>query len=357
MIPIKPEDLPLGYAIHKIVCDPQGRPIDYIIEEINERFEQMTGLHESDVVGKKITELIPEIMKQQFNWIAEYGDIALSGQSKQFIQYFAPFKKWFKINAFCPQRGFIVTLIDDITQMKQYEEDLARLNSKLTDANKDLEMFIHAVAHDLDSPLRRVEMFSDIILQEKANDLEPSVKDYFTRIQNGIKLARDILTGLFTLSNLYDLPLNWQPVPLGNVINEIIAEFKEQTPDRKVAVSINSMIVVRADPIMMRILFKNLISNSWKYSEKDKTLQIKFDYVPEKPNIIYFEDNGIGVPEKELGRVFNLFQRFHKKTHEVKGTGVGLALVKKIIDRHEWRIWLSSTENVGTTFYIEYKPV
>ena len=127
----------LGYAFHKIIEDETGTPVNYEFIEVNEQFEKFTGLRSENIIGRKVTEVIPGIENEQFNWIGFYGEIALTGKSKEIEQYSEQLNKWYKISAISPEKGFFVTLFYDITSLKDKESSLKQINEEYASLNEE----------------------------------------------------------------------------------------------------------------------------------------------------------------------------------------------------------------------------
>lgn len=123
--------LPMGYAYHKIICDEMGTPCDYVFVEVNEVFEELTGLRGADIIGKPITKVLPEISKSEFDWIAYYGEIALNASKKEFEQFSEPLNRWYRVTAYSPQKGYFITILSDMSNERQQINELQKLTEAL----------------------------------------------------------------------------------------------------------------------------------------------------------------------------------------------------------------------------------
>ena len=256
-------------------------------------------------------------------------------------------------------KGVVLSLMD-ITDLKQSEQDVKELNWKLLrrtydlqNLNKELESFSYSISHDLRAPLRRISGFSSALLEDYKNVLDDPGKDYLSRIINTSKLMDDLVDALLKLSRLTRAPMTMQTVDLTGLSKDIIRDYKRLDPLRKVDVTIEEGLTAEGDQNLLRTLLDNIIGNAWKFTSKCPTTSITIAKDKETKNDITFciKDNGIGFDMAYANKLFIPFQRLHPEG-EYPGTGIGLGIANRIVNRHNGKIWAKSAKGQGATFYI-----
>jgi PAS domain S-box-containing protein len=249
-------------------------------------------------------------------------------------------------------------VVRDITGWKQTEQkiidlnmDLERKTRDLAASNRELEAFAYSVSHDLRAPLRRIDGFSEIILQTHGKDLNKSVTDSLGRIRASVKNMDGLIEGMLRLSNLTTAGLSVKKVDLSGMAKGVVHRLQASDPDRKVSVSIQSGLIVRGDPDLLNMALENLIGNSWKFTSKRADAKIEFgSSVMDGRQTYFVRDNGIGFDRTRTDRMFAPFQRLHNEA-DYPGHGVGLAIVSRIVARHNGRVWADGERDKGASFY------
>jgi signal transduction histidine kinase len=259
-----------------------------------------------------------------------------------------------------------VVVLRDITSTKVFEQQTRKLQeefesrvlqrtAQLEVANKELESFSSSVAHDLRAPLRHIAGFAEILLEDYAASLNPQAREYLVRIQQGIRRMGLMADELLNLAQVGRRPLHLQTVDLTAVARKVIARLKPKWAGRSVEWRIGELPAARCDAAMVRQVFQNLISNAIKYSrlKPHAVIEIGQTTCEEQP-AIFVRDNGVGFNMKYAGKLFGVFQRLH--TNEVfEGTGIGLATVQRIVQKHRGRVWAEAQPEQGATFYFTLK--
>jgi light-regulated signal transduction histidine kinase (bacteriophytochrome) len=252
----------------------------------------------------------------------------------------------------------ILVINHDITQRKQYQQQLeqgsqeiSRANAALVEANKELESFSYSVSHDLRAPLRSIDGFSCMLLENFSGTLDDTCKDYLDRIRAATRRMGVLIDDLLTLSRVTRGAFQLQPVDLSALALSITSDLKRAEPGRQVDLQIEDGLTAVADPGLLRVVLENLFSNAWKFTSKLPFAHIKFGKLDLNGTPTYFvRDNGAGFDSASADRLFEAFQRLHSVT-DFPGTGVGLATVQRIVHRHGGQIWAEGAPNQGAAFY------
>ncbi len=219
------------------------------------------------------------------------------------------------------------------------------------DASRELEAFTYSVSHDLRSPLRRVDGFAELLGKALADGRADKVQHYLGRISSEAQRAGRLIDDLLEFSRAGRAALRVQPVDAGRLIADVRAELGEHE-GRTVVWDVETLPVVSADPAMLRIVFANLLSNAVKYSAPRAAARIRVaGGRGDGETIFVVADNGVGFDMRYAGQLFGVFQRLHL-AEEFEGSGIGLALVQRIVSRHGGRVWVEAEEGKGATFYV-----
>jgi PAS domain S-box-containing protein len=223
--------------------------------------------------------------------------------------------------------------------------------SELGELNKQLEAFSYSVSHDLRAPVRAVAAFSDLLLDEHGGHLDPAAASYIQRIRASATHMNDLIEGLLELARVSHSTLAHEPVDLSQIAQEALGALKERDPWRTVDVVCPSGITAIGDPRLLSIVVHNLLDNAWKYTVTSASARIEFNRVLHGGQPVYYvKDTGIGFDMQHTAHLFEPFRRLHA-ARDVPGSGIGLATVARIIERHGGRVWAESTPGRGATFY------
>jgi signal transduction histidine kinase len=233
---------------------------------------------------------------------------------------------------------------------------LHAMNSALEDTvaerTRALEMFTYAAAHDLRAPLRSMEGFSAALLEDCSDGLGEDGRGYAGRIQAASSQMAKLIDALLDLSRVSRAEINLQTVDLGAEANQIAEELQRSGPDRRVRFVIQQPVWALADPTLIGTVLQNLLDNAWKYSSHRDDALIEFATmsVGDAPMCYYVRDNGAGFDAAYVDKLFTPFQRLHKPG-EFPGTGIGLASLRQIVERHGGHVWAEGAVGKGATFY------
>ncbi len=245
-----------------------------------------------------------------------------------------------------------VSIRYEITQRKLAEENLIIYAQRLEASNRELQDFASIAAHDLQEPLRKIEAFSDRLKTKYREALPEEGRDYLDRMMSAARRMRTLIDDLLTYSRVTTKTLPFSKVDLAQITREVLSDLEIRVEQSKARVNVGELPVIDADPSQMRQLFQNVIANALKFHKKDQPPEVKISAVVIGNDcVISIEDLGIGFDEKYLDRIFTIFQRLHGR-QEYEGTGVGLAVVRRIVERHSGKIRAKSAPNQGTTFIV-----
>ncbi len=257
------------------------------------------------------------------------------------------------------EKGLLVTsAIRDISERKKVEKQISQLNKELKDraaeletANKELEAFSYSVSHDLRSPLQNIDSFSQILMEEYANRLDTDGREYVERLRGSCQHMEEIIEALLALSNMTRHELTPENCDLTAVAKGIATELQQKEPDRLVDWVIAEGMTVEGDARLLRVVLENLLGNAWKFTARRARARIEFGALPQSngARTYFVRDDGAGFDMARAEHLFSPFKRLHDQA-QFRGTGIGLATVQRVIQRHGGRIWAEGAVERGATF-------
>ncbi len=242
-------------------------------------------------------------------------------------------------------------LLEDVNESRA---ELDVLNKQLQAANKELEAFAYSVSHDLRAPLRNIDGFSQILLEDYSDILDKQGQHYLQRVRAGTQNMGRLIDDILSLSRSGRHAMDKKTINMESIVREVYDSLENELKDRKVDFVIHECPPVLADSHLVKIVFTNLLSNALKFTRIRKNAKIETGSMTEDGHTVFFiKDNGAGFDMKYADKLFIPFQRLHR-AEEFEGSGIGLAIVQRIIHRHGGRIWAESEIDVGTTFYFTF---
>lgn len=258
-----------------------------------------------------------------------------------------------------------LTMVSDISELKRNEERLAQLNTELehrvaarteqlTAVNRELEAFSYSISHDLRAPLRSIDGFSRAVIDDCGPILDPGCLRHLERVCEAAKQMSDLIDGMLMLSRLARSEVRRELIDVSALAASVVEALRIADPGRQVEVRIAAHLRLRADAVLVRAVFENLIGNAWKFTRERTPGVIEVAHAADHGRgVIMVRDNGAGFNMAYADKLFVPFQRLHG-VNEFPGTGIGLATVKRVLDRHAGRIWVEAEVGRGATFFIDF---
>ena len=351
----------------KIITDQGGKPVDWVFVDVNEAYTKLISLRREDIVGKKVTELFPNEPKDPSDWIGKYGEVALTQKTIRFESYRQSIGKWLSVSSYSPKKGYFASISEDITDRKKAEESLNQAQKKLQEYATSLERLVEErtkqlqdserlaaigatagmVGHDIRNPLQAMMSDAYLLRDELTSMPECKTKEGVTEsidsLEKNITYINKIVADLqdyarplkpeITEVNLYELVINvFAPVAI---------------PDNlKPSIEIDPNLRLASDPTLVRRILSNLIINAIQAMPNGGKLIIKASKTNDEATI-KVTDTGIGIPDDVKPKLFTPMM-----TTKAKGQGLGLAVVKRLVESLNGTITFESQEGKGTTFTI-----
>lgn len=339
---------------------------------VNDAFERQTGYSREEALGQSVMLLWGTTQQQaELQHIRAAMDRCQPVRTDMAIHTKSGKLLWLEIDVAPIANEFgkfthWVAVERDITERRQQQQEILSLNSELeqrvmlrtgqlAEVNKELESFAYSVSHDLRSPLNTVDGFSQLLLKSDAGNVSAKGLHYLERIRAGVKQMGDLIEGLLTLAHLSREEIKSEAVDLSAMAWVIEQAQREREPQRRVQVRIQKGLQAQGDPRLLTAVLQNLLGNAWKFSARQEVAHIEVGCEPATGGeaVFFVRDNGAGFDMAFAHKLFGTFERLHSPG-DFPGTGIGLATVKRVIDRHGGRIWADSKPGEGATFYFTF---
>ncbi|WP_161499329.1 chemotaxis protein CheB [Flavipsychrobacter stenotrophus] len=359
-----------GIMALKALRNEKHRIIDFSFISANKASQLLLGL-DDDITTLTFKDVYGHVDPEIFD---RYKEVTETGNTSKFEFYDERTGLWYETVAAKMMDGLVVTF-NDVTEkksaseliekgyqdLKQTSDELQDTNVKLEQSNMDLLQFASVASHDLKEPLRKIQVFGNLLKERIENKIDGGDSNYLEKITNSSNRMQVLIDDILTLSRLSKTDTRHDKVDLNKTVEQILEDLEISIRDKKAKIKLTKLPTVSGVPGQMHQLFQNIISNAIKFNQAEPVISIKEEKITKKLAEEYkikvseyycicIEDNGIGFDEKFSEKIFGIFQRLEKTNYQ--GTGIGLAIVKKIIDNHKGFVKATSKEGEGSTFRI-----
>lgn len=352
-----------GISVAEVYRDAEGNMVDGRAILANDAAVQYTGIPRAIYLTKRATELDPNIIHSPYFQLCIE---TLETGEPQFAQHYLELtQRWLEITTSRLDKDHLITIFTDITQGKETELRQDRLVEELKRSNANLEEFAHAASHDLKEPVRKVHFFTERLKAKLADKLDAEAVQLLERVENAADRMRLLIDDLLEYSHVSHDPRAVEEIDLNKKLKLVLTDLELPVQEKKAVVHLGTLPVIKGHRRQIQQLFQNLIGNALKYSKPHVAPVIKITAqeisgqqagsvlsttdLNKNFHLIEVADNGIGFDQGNAERIFNMFQRLHGKG-EYSGTGVGLAIVRKVVANHGGYIWAESQPGEGATF-------
>jgi PAS domain S-box-containing protein len=348
-----------GFIVFDPILDRNNRLVDVRFISVNSSFERQTKLKKESIIGKRWDQVFPIYSKD----LEKLEQVLITGTAMRFETHFVGNQMHFLVNAFRIDSNQIGLVIENITEYKKAIEEVGKLNEELEQrvtsrtrdlqqAMQELEAFAYTVSHDLKSPLRAVDGYSKIILEDYQDELKEDVTQMLFHIRNICSDMIDMINKLLNYSTTSKKELQLEQVDCNELFATSYRELICSVPDRRIEFKVETGLpTVLADRTMLKQVLNNILSNAIKFTKNREIAYINVGAtITENEYCFYVKDNGVGFDMNYSEKLFGLFQRLHT-SDEFEGSGIGLITIKKIIEKHGGRTWIEGESSQGATMY------
>ncbi|HEY0111501.1 MAG TPA: PAS domain-containing protein [Fibrella sp.] len=346
---------PVLFIHFSALRDDSGQIIDFEIVQANQISADSLNYPLDELPGKRLTSISPTIKNGPV--YAQYVKVVETGEQTEFERQYG--ERWFQMSVVKFGDGFITSAVD-ITESRLYRQQLEAMNQELLRSNDSLQQFAYVASHDLQEPLRKIQAFGDLLDEQYGAQLGTFGQDAISRMQSAATRMSMLINDLLTYSRISSNRKPFQPVDLDQVLTDVISDMEVHMSESRATIVRTPLPTIAGDPTQLRQLFQNLLSNALKFQpspgEGIVPPHIQIDCQQELIDgrtwyDITISDNGIGFDPKYVDRIFHVFQRLHGK-QTYAGTGVGLAICKRVVDAHGGTLTAHSQPGQGATFMI-----
>jgi PAS domain S-box-containing protein len=362
-----------GFCIIEIIFDRHKKPVDYLFLEVNPSFEKQSGLHEA--TGKRARELVPDL---EAYWFAIFGKVAATGKPKRFVhEARALDHRWFDVYAFClggPRNPRVAVLFNNITERRKSEQALLTAKNKIARHALDLEQvvrertgelretigelegFSYSVSHDMRAPLRAMQSYASFLVDEYGSRLDEQGVNYLHQIMRSAVRLDHLIQDVLSYTRILHSKLPMVRVDLDRLVRDIVEIFPNGQPIKPEIQVKGTLPKVMGNEALLAQCVSNILSNGAKFIAPGTTphMEVSAEAIGDDSIRVWFKDNGIGIAAENHDRIFRLFERIHPVT-KYEGTGIGLTIVRKAIERMDAQVGFESELGKGSKFWMQLK--
>lgn len=355
---------PNGISVTKAIRNEKGDMVDAIAVLMNDACEKLNGVSNQVLLTNTMGTLDPGILSSPLFKSAK--ELSVGGTFR--TEYFLPLSgRWLELAVAKMDEDHFINVFTDISATKDAQLQLQKTVEELKRLNNNLEDFAYAASHDMKEPIRKIHFFADRLKSELKDTLNEEQTHLFNRLEYATKRMGILIDDLLAYSHVTKGIIDVEEINLNQKIENVLIDLELEIQQKEAHITVSSLPVVKGNRRQLQQLFQNLISNALKYSKPNEKPQIQLSSSivqggdlkniapPEQSekrfHLIEVRDNGIGFEQKDAERIFNVFTRLHGGK-EYRGTGVGLSLVRKVVENHNGFVWAESKVGVGSTFRV-----
>ncbi|RYY41664.1 MAG: PAS domain S-box protein [Chitinophagaceae bacterium] len=332
-----------------------GEVVDFRYKLTNEAYSAYANKTPNELQGRLVSEIFPGYFDTDS--LRNIREVAQTGVARTWENHYdADGLNIYNEMGAVPMNGDIVVHLTDFTGLKKLQMELERNITELKRSNQNLEEFAHAASHDLKEPIRKIHFFTQQLKDQLCNHLTPAQQSSFERIEKASRRMGMLVDDLLTYSHVTDRPQVQEPVELSEVLARVLEDLELDIQDKQADIHVQPLPVISGYRRQLQQLLQNLVSNSLKYSKKGVPPRIAISASERSEGgiryqVLRVQDNGIGFDNAYKEKIFHMFARLHGK-HEYSGTGVGLSIVKKVVENHRGMIRADGSPDEGAVFEV-----
>ncbi len=331
----------------ELVRDREGMPRDYIIIDVNPAWEQLTGFKRENIVGHLGKDLFGVV---EDSWLEAFDKVIRTGEPIRFESYGAALDKYYAISAWRIGENQCAFTASDITDAKRAQIRVEGYARSLELINSDLQQFAYVASHDLQEPLRMVNNFVELLERMLPNDIDPMAKEYIGFVKEGALRMKRLIDDILQYARIESAGQHFVEVDMNLAADRALKNLSKSKEESGAEIRLAMLPTIKADETQMVQLFQNLIGNAIKFRGDYKPV-IEIGASTDSYGATFFvKDNGIGLDMQYANFIFAPFKRLNSSS-QYPGSGIGLAIAKRIVERHGGRIWVDSTVGTGSTFF------
>lgn len=346
------ENITQGFALHEIITDKQGNPVDYRFLKVNPAFEKLTGTRADDILGKTVKEVLPGTEEM---WIREYGEVALTGAEKQFESFSKELNSYFEVRAFCPQHGHFAVVFTDVTDRVMAMRAMEKAKDQAERSDNLKTLFLNNLSHEIRTPLNSIVGFSEFLNEENLDREQIShLTGIITQSSGQLLNIIDEIVSISTIeAGLAEVYIT--EVSIEHVVRHVFQHQQADAVRKGIRFRANNMLLDHQDMILsdegkLAQVLMQLTGNAIKFTERG---YVEFGVsLKDHTLLFYVADTGIGIPELFRDKVFERFEQVETEQSKIRGgLGLGLPIARAHVSLLGGEIWYESEEGKGTTFF------